>query len=253
MHLNLVFILVAITGIIQSSRDDSSKIEKKTPARELLLYYSLPVYSFLVLYSFLPHKELRFIIPVVPVLFLGAAIGFSSITAKLSTITKFKMARQFLIWSHVLFSMTISIFFLYISSLNYFGGYALKRLNTSILLMEGQRKLLQPFKVHIDADAAMSGVSRFGEIHTSLNKDSFVFYSKEENLQLKDLYKFDGLVTSNSTLQDLTGEYFYLAETIYGFQRVNFDRSSIRRLALMTALKIELEEKLFIYYRKEKT
>lgn len=40
-----------------------------------IVYYSTPAVLYIVLYSFLAHKELRFILPVLPVLLLSAACG----------------------------------------------------------------------------------------------------------------------------------------------------------------------------------
>jgi alpha-1,6-mannosyltransferase len=44
-----------------------------------LLYYATPAICFIVLYSFLPHKEFRFIMPVLPMLYLVAAVGLSNV------------------------------------------------------------------------------------------------------------------------------------------------------------------------------
>lgn len=44
-----------------------------------LAAYMLPVLGFVCLYSFLPHKELRFILPVVPMLICAAAHGWDKL------------------------------------------------------------------------------------------------------------------------------------------------------------------------------
>jgi len=44
-----------------------------------IMPYILPVFGFIILYSFLPHKEMRFIFPALPMLNVAAAIGFDRI------------------------------------------------------------------------------------------------------------------------------------------------------------------------------
>ena len=43
------------------------------------IYYSAPAVAYIALYSFLAHKELRFILPVLPMLLLSAACGIDRV------------------------------------------------------------------------------------------------------------------------------------------------------------------------------
>lgn len=49
------------------------------------LYYLTPVLSFVILYSFLPHKELRFIFPAIPMFTLFAAVALNELLPCRST------------------------------------------------------------------------------------------------------------------------------------------------------------------------
>ena len=108
-----------------------------------------PCIILISLYSLLPHKELRFIIYTFPVLNTAAAA-----TA----------ARFWLNCSKSFFSGSISlallghlvIYLLYVSSLNYLGGEAMRLLHQ----LEVDR-MNSPLSVHLDVFACQTGVSRF--------------------------------------------------------------------------------------------
>jgi len=138
----------------------------------------LPIFGFVGLYSFLGHKEMRFIFPALPILNLGAAIGLS----KLSRLAfpchlenKDKKVFVSLIarvgFGCGLFCLLLtfsgSLLFVTVSKSNYSGGDALRELSSHIqnvaLSSDDVSKNLSPVNVHIDVAAAMSGVSLFGQ------------------------------------------------------------------------------------------
>jgi alpha-1,6-mannosyltransferase len=158
-----------------------------------LLQIVVPIGMFLVLYSFLPHKELRFIFYVFPIFNMLSAIGMeylfhladenkdkkAKISVRVDLLIRYAIAAAFIA------TLASSLLLLYISSSNYPGGYAFRRLHK----MESG---LVPVHVHIDNAAAQTGVTRFGEIHHRWR------YSKDEHVT--DFGQFTHLITENATV-----------------------------------------------------
>ena len=188
------------------------------------LYYMGPVLLFIVLYSFLPHKEMRFIYPVFPMLYLITAMGVLKLERRkfkfLCNTSHLTQRIQHLSLANIMLciSALISLFFLFLSSYNYPGGYGMMSLNKDIrLLIKSRPNFPLPIKVHIDELSAMNGVSRFSELRNS----TLVHYSKQENLHLKDKLRiFDRLLTGNSDIVRLSGGRLELRAATLGFHRI---------------------------------
>jgi len=144
-----------------------------------------PVVCFLMLYSFLPHKELRFVWYSVPIFNVVAAVGFNRLLNNKDKGGLYKLA-YFAGVGLLIASALASCFLLTISYWNYPGGYALQTLH------KVEKNAVNPF-VHVDVFAAMTGVSRFGE------KESGWKYSKEENLH--SFEKFTHLITEKASVK----------------------------------------------------
>ncbi|KAM3369052.1 hypothetical protein ACQJBY_017124 [Aegilops geniculata] len=133
--------------------------------------YVLPVTLFVVLYSKLPHKELRFIIAAVPMLNVSASLAASRLYNN-----RKKSGWNFL---HVLMlgAFLVSLGYSAVSFMasysNYPGGHALKALHVADSSMKEKM-------VHIDVLTAMSGVSRFCEYEYPWR------YSKEEDISIEE-------------------------------------------------------------------
>ncbi|KAF2622760.1 glycosyltransferase family 22 protein [Macroventuria anomochaeta] len=121
----------------------------------------IPLLSFVALYSFLPHKEWRFIIYVIPGLTAISAAGASWIWTRRSKSAIYALLSLTLATS-ILFSFTASTALLAISSLNYPGGTALHTLHTSI-----PHPAKPHFDVYFDNLACQTGVTRFLEAHSA--------------------------------------------------------------------------------------
>ena len=153
----------------------------------------LPCAIFVTLYSFLPHKELRFVIYVIPVLNVPAAVACAKLWSFINPNSRYSLLKKFLAMlpvGHLLLNGVYTLLMLKVSHHNYPGGEALLKLHH----IEDQRSNLV---VHIDNYAAQTGVSRFGQLNDNTTHSSTFanwIYDKTENLSLDTLLK-----TSNFT------------------------------------------------------
>ena len=133
-----------------------------------ILYYLLPVLAFVVLYSFLPHKEMRFIFPAIPMLNVAAALGMdrlSTLSSANSNKRKNYLLYKFLFVGGVLclvITFLGSCLFGAISYYNYPGGVALAMLQPHILNMSDATNDTVTI-ICIDIESSMTGVTLFGQ------------------------------------------------------------------------------------------
>ncbi|CAM9977642.1 unnamed protein product, partial [Ectocarpus fasciculatus] len=156
-----------------TTRASSDAAPSCSPHLELL-YYMLPASVFVVLYSFLPHKELRFIMPVFPVFTMGAAVALSWLSPARA---RNHGAAEQAGWSSlhrpvfavgcivaVMGSLFLLQCFTSASHYNYPGGIALQRLHEALPASPTCNHALErPVRVHIDVRACISGVTRFAQ------------------------------------------------------------------------------------------
>ncbi|XP_069682267.1 dol-P-Man:Man(7)GlcNAc(2)-PP-Dol alpha-1,6-mannosyltransferase isoform X2 [Periplaneta americana] len=128
----------------------------------------LPALAFVFLFSFLPHKELRFIIYIFPLLNITAASACHRIFENRGK-SSFHGFLAFGVCCHLVLNAVFSVFLLCIAGANYPGGNAITRLH--------RLARNEPFVfVHIDVLTAQTGVSRFTQDNPNWR------YSKAENL-----------------------------------------------------------------------
>eukprot|EP00055_Hartaetosiga_balthica_P001980 m.2473 g.2473 ORF g.2473 m.2473 type:complete len:521 (+) comp1802_c0_seq1:39-1601(+) len=121
--------------------------------------YVVLVLAFVLLYSFLPHKELRFVLYSVPLLNLSAACAIQRmIISKKKWLSLFGILCFLGIIVGTLATTSVSTF---VSSLNYPGGEAMKWLHDHCEPYCGDA--IKPHSVHICNLAAQSGASRFSQ------------------------------------------------------------------------------------------
>lgn len=139
-----------------------------------ILPFVLPVLFFIILYSKLPHKELRFIISSVPIFNLSAAIAATRIYNNRKK-TFWKLL-NFIMLGLLLISLGCTIITFMASYNNYPSGHALKDLHQIGHLPNNTNEQW----VHIDPFSAMNGISRFCETEYPWR------YSKEEEIPLEE-------------------------------------------------------------------
>uniref|UniRef100_A0A6N2LPB3 Mannosyltransferase n=1 Tax=Salix viminalis TaxID=40686 RepID=A0A6N2LPB3_SALVM len=189
-----------------------------------VLIFVLPVFSFILLYSKLPHKELRFIISSVPMLNLSAAVAANRIyNNRKKTLWKFL---NLIMLGLFFISLGCTLVFFLASYDNYPSGNALKDLHQI-----GHLNNTDELWVHIDTFSAMNGISRFCE------NDSPWRYSKEEGIPLEEFFRrnFTYLVS-----EQLDVDGFKCLQHASGFSRVRL-QSSLPPIILVK------EPKLYIH------
>ncbi|XP_012231700.2 dol-P-Man:Man(7)GlcNAc(2)-PP-Dol alpha-1,6-mannosyltransferase [Linepithema humile] len=134
---------------------------------------TVPAIVFVILFSFLPHKELRFIVYVFPLLNVGAAAACHRIWENRAK-TTWNGFLALVVLGHLALNTVFSMFLLCVAGSNYPGGLAIARLHRL------ERDSVEPVHVHIDVLTAQTGVSRFTQTNASW------IYSKQENLTIDD-------------------------------------------------------------------
>ncbi|KAJ9680522.1 hypothetical protein PVL29_019755 [Vitis rotundifolia] len=171
-----------------------------------ILSYILPVFLFVLLYSKLPHKELRFIISSVPIFNLSAAIAANRIYNNRKK-SLWKLLYFFLL-GLLLISLGCTIIIFMSSYNNYPSGYGLKYLHQIGHSTNNNDEQW----VHIDPFSAMNGISRFCENASPWR------YSKEEGILIEEFRwrNFTFLINEHSNI-----EGFKCLFAVNGFSKIH--------------------------------
>lgn len=157
-----------------------------TSSQARLLF--IPSFLFLVIYSFQPHKEARFIFYVVPPFTAVAALAANYISVRASRSLAGKVLRGGLVLS-ILLSAAASTTMLLISSLNYPGGDAVTELYQLAAHETGV------VRVHADVFTCMTGLTLFGQnphgLPISLLNDSDILQAQSTINNAPAIFLFD--------------------------------------------------------------
>ncbi|KAL3117202.1 hypothetical protein niasHT_007605 [Heterodera trifolii] len=150
-----------------------------------LVSLCLPAFLFVFLFSFLPHKELRFILYAVPLFNTSVAVFCAWIWKKARDSWFFRFC-AFLVALHLLVNAIFTVSFVYASAQNYPGGVALLKLQHKHRFLRDK-----PIAVHIDQFSAETGISRFLHLYDAWE------YNKTENLAQEEFGRFDYILVGN--------------------------------------------------------
>jgi alpha-1,6-mannosyltransferase len=159
----------------------------------------LPTIAFVALYSLLPHKELRFIFPALPMLNVAAALGLAKLTRPIKKRggTFYSLTVYFGIVFFCLMNLWAVSIFVRAAHANYPGGNAFTALHSQTFRQRYLKDGGSNLRIHIDVPPAMTGVTRFGQ-----RRDWS--YSKEEGVDV-DLTRFTHVLTADPKAAERQG------------------------------------------------
>jgi alpha-1,6-mannosyltransferase len=216
--------------------------------------FLLPALGFVALYSFLGHKEVRFLFPALPLFNLCAAAGLDRLHIAALTTTKDKSPTKLarLLYAAGLASLVASLAasttFGVVSTWNYPGGQALDQLGRHLARQE-QRHVAKKARIFVDVSAAMTGVSLFGQrqVQQTLEHDyaSVVFVKAGYETQ----HRIDGESSSSSSPSSPYATFSHLlteAASVEGFHIIGTARGNprldLKRLRIITEDAIYIQQ-----------
>ncbi|KAI4489855.1 hypothetical protein M0804_004037 [Polistes exclamans] len=199
--------------------------------------FTVPAVIFVVLFSFLPHKELRFIIYVFPLLNVATAAACHRIWENRGK-SPWNGILSLIVVGHLVLNTIFSMFLLCVASCNYPGGLAIARLHRL------EQNSTESVYVHIDNLAAQTGVSRFTQTNSSW------IYSKREDITFTDpemLQYSHLLIEAKSKYSPNIKPYLKtheILDSIDGFSHITLNYN------ILPPIRIKTKPTIFIIKRK---
>lgn len=228
-------ILTALDGDVGKKEADFATVANKSRRGTIdvnACAVLAPALAFVSLYSGLPHKELRFVMPVFPIFNAVAALGAAKLwSMSESYASKSQRAPASFSWligrtarvcvlALLLASASACSIFFVASYWNYPGGSALLRLQRHVARFDTKTSC----HIHIDVASAMTGITRFLELHRD-GEDAWVYSKAEHLVDASDFSEFTHLVTSTPETHGSRFEEIFRVE---GFDGVDWRGARIR-------------------------
>ncbi|KAK1748702.1 Dol-P-Man:Man(7)GlcNAc(2)-PP-Dol alpha-1,6-mannosyltransferase ALG12 [Skeletonema marinoi] len=198
-----------------------------------LLQFFIPTFGFVVLYSFLPHKEMRFIFPALPMFNACAAYGLSKLHVMAVSVRKGAgmsfISKGLYICGlmAVVITMIGSLLFLRLSMENYPGGAAMEHLKNhfeaTTEINTPQAPKWEDVHVHIDVAAAMTGVSLFGQRSVTQH---YPIQMSKSGYEAENDAKYSSRSFTHLLSEEQSVQGYHVVDTIEGFP--SLDKRNLR-------------------------
>ena len=202
----------------------------RRPALDILV----PNFIFLIIYSFQPHKEWRFIIYIVPPFLAVAGAGASWIWTRRAKSFVYRVLTLSLVAS-TFASFMASFGMLAVSRLNYPGAEALNRLHA---IADNDTGLV---KVHMDTLTCMTGVTRFMEMKPPALQEQGAFwvYDKtEDERRLLDPLFWEGFDYALAERPERVIGKWEVISTVEGFAGVGIMRPGESKMEMEAEIEV---------------
>ncbi|KAJ0173736.1 hypothetical protein K1T71_010885 [Dendrolimus kikuchii] len=193
-----------------------------------------PAFVYVILYSFLPHKELRFIIYIFPLLNIASAAACSYIYIRRTKAPIYEI----LFWGTIVVvigNIIMSVALAMVAMTNYPGGMAISKFHK---LLKNEPLV----DVHISNLAAQTGVTRFTQINDHWK------YSKNESLTPEQMQEYTHLLIEAKSKYSPTIKAFSqthgVLDTIESFSQIAMNYK------LIPPVKIKTKPAIFILEKK---
>ena len=148
-----------------------------TAIHRQVLALLLPAFVYLGLYSLLPHKETRFLFPILPTVNTALALVATHITQRTSRTTVYRFLAPILVFTTLLSLLASHLILLPLSALTYPGGHALGIVHAHAASAQPQPEL----HVHLTNLALQTGVTHFLEKPLRHSGQARWVYDKSDN------------------------------------------------------------------------